>query len=103
MTHLVSTKAELSMCATCALPVLRALDEGMAACVDLVPLAGLAAEVAAIATGHQTYTRLRDGTLAYRDESRLSDPAMASPIHAAHTCPPQPQQLSLFTAPGGNR
>lgn len=86
MIRLVSTKAELSTCATCALPVLRALDEGIPACVDLVPLPDLAAEIAAIATGRHTYTRLRDGTLAYRDEIRLSDPAMATPVHAGHAC-----------------
>lgn len=86
MTHFVSTTAELSTCGTCALPVLRALDEGVPACVDLVPLPNLAAEITAIATGRWTYTRLRDGSLAYRDETRLSDPAMASPVHAAHAC-----------------
>lgn len=85
--HFVSTPAELSACASCALPVLRALDEGMPACVDLIPLPDLAAEVAAIATGRWTYTRIPGGGLAYRDVNRLADPAMASPVHAAHTCP----------------
>lgn len=89
MTHFISTPAELSTCATCALPILRALDEGIPARVDLVPLPGLPAEIAAIATGRQTYTRLRNGGLAYRDEVRLSDPAMATPVHAQHTCQPR--------------
>lgn len=87
MTHFVSTVVELSTCHRCGLPILRALDEGIAARVDLVPLPDLAAEIAAIATGRQTYTRLRNGTLAYRDETRLADPKLASPVHAQHACP----------------
>lgn len=85
--HFVSAPAELSACPHCPMPVLRGLDEGIPACVDLVPLSGLPAEIAAIASGLRTYTRLRDGTLAYRDDSRLGDPAMASPVHAQHACP----------------
>lgn len=87
MTHFISTEAELSACATCGLPILRALDEGIPARVDLVPLFDLVAEIAAIATGRLTYTRLRNGTLAHRDEVRLADPAMASRVHAQHQCP----------------
>jgi len=86
VTHFVSTAAELSACTTCGMPILRALDEGLPARVDLVPLPGLPAEIAAIACSRRTYTRLRNGQLAYRDETRLSDPHMASPVHAEHTC-----------------
>jgi hypothetical protein len=86
MTHFVSTVAELSACTTCGLPTLRALDEGMPARVDLVPLSDLPAEITAIAGGRRTYTRLRNGQLAYRDDTRLSDPAMAAPVHAEHRC-----------------
>lgn len=91
-THFVSTPAELSTCGGCGMPTLRALDEGLPACVDLVPLPGLPAEIAAIAGGRQTYTRLRDGGLARRDESRLRDPAMASPVHAQHMCTSRSQR-----------
>lgn len=87
MSHLVSTPAELSACARCRLPTLRALDEGMPARVDLLPLPDLPSEIAAIAAGRWTYARLRDGGLAYRDISRLSDPDMARlHIHAEHDC-----------------
>ena len=89
MTHFVSTAAELSACNTCGMPILRALDEGLPARVDRVPLPDLSAEITAIATGRQTYTRLRNGGLAYRDETRLSDPAMASRVHAQHVCQPR--------------
>jgi hypothetical protein len=84
--HFVSTEGKLSTCPRCALPVLRALDEGIPACVDLIPLPDLGAEIAAIANGHWTYTRLNNGYLAYRDTSRLADPAMAGRVHAEHTC-----------------
>lgn len=87
MSHFVSTVAELSGCRYCPMPVLRALDEGLPACVDLLPLTDLAAEITALAAGQATYTRLRNGQLAHRDLSRLADPAMSSPVHAQHACP----------------
>ena len=86
MTHLISTPAALSGCARCPMPVLRALDEGVPACVDLVPLDDLAAEIAALAAGLATYNRLPGDHLAYRDQSRLSDPDTSHPIHAEHAC-----------------
>lgn len=89
MTHFVSTAAVLSVCHRCGLPILRALDEGLPARVDLVPLPDLGAEITAIVTGRQTYTRLRNGGLAYRDDTRLSDPAMAATVHAQHACQPR--------------
>jgi hypothetical protein len=88
MGYLVSTPADLSACPRCDMPILIGLDEGLQARVDLVPLPNLAAEIAAIATGRWTYTRLRDGSLAHRDQSRLADPLLAAPVHAEHACPP---------------
>lgn len=87
MIHFESTVADLSACAHCQIPVLRALDEGIAACVDLVPLAGLPAEITAIAEGLWTYTRLGNGHLIYRDVTRLADPNLTGHIHAQHRCP----------------
>lgn len=87
--HLISTTAELSICATCGMPILRALDEGLPARVDLLPLPDLPAEITAIACGRKTYTRIPGGGLAHRDETRLSDPAMAAPVHAQHACTPR--------------
>ncbi|WP_433368401.1 hypothetical protein ACQPZX_41490 [Actinoplanes sp. CA-142083] len=84
--HFVSTEAKLAICPRCTRPVLRAHDEGIPACVDLVPLPNLGAEIAAIARGLWTYTRLRNGYLAYRDTTRLADPAMAGQVHAEHAC-----------------
>lgn len=89
MTHFVSTPAELSACKACDMPTLRALDEGMPTKVDLLPLPDLPAEITAIATGRRTYTRLRNGQLAHRDQTRLSDPDMATPVHAEHQCTPR--------------
>jgi len=87
MNHFVNTPAELATCPRCGMPTLRALDEGIPATVDLLPLpGGLPAEVAAIASGRRTYARLLNGQLAYRDQSRLADNHLASNIHAQHDC-----------------
>lgn len=87
MTHFVSTAAALSICECCDMPTLTALDEGIPARVELIPLPALAAEIAAIAHGRLTYTRLRNGQLAVRDQYRLADPDSASQVHAQHVCP----------------
>lgn len=84
--HLVSTAARLGTCALCRMPVLRALDEGQPAVVDLLPIGGgLPAEVTAIGSGRRTYARLNNGQLAYRDQSRLADNTLTR-IHAQHDC-----------------
>lgn len=86
MRHLESTAAQLDTCRRCGMPVLHALDEGVRIRVDLVPLPNLAAQVAALAAGRPTFAQLRGGQLAYRDPSRLANPAMAERVHTEHEC-----------------
>jgi hypothetical protein len=85
--HFVSTPAALSICTRCDMPTLTALDEGIPARVDLLPLPDISAEIAAIAGGRWTYVRLADGGLAYRDDHRLAEPTPPDRIHAQHVCP----------------
>jgi len=95
--YLETTAPVVHTCWRCGRPILYGLAEGIPARVDITPISS-AVEAAYTAAGRATYTLRRSG-LIHRDQSRRSDPSLASPVLAAHQCPGRPEQLSLMSAP----
>jgi hypothetical protein len=83
--HFETTPPLVHRCRRCAQPVIYGLAEGIPARTDVHPI-DAAAEAAAVAAGRQTYTLTRPG-LVHRDETRRTDPLLASPVLVEHTCP----------------
>lgn len=84
--HFASTPAAISTCPRCQTPTLAALDEGLTARVDFVPLPDTQAEIAALLEGRNTYTRLGNNHLVHRDAHRIAARTLTGPTHAEHKC-----------------
>ncbi len=94
MSHLTSTVARGKPCPRCHKPTLVALDEGIPARVDAIPLADLQAEIAALLQGRWTYIHTTYGHLVHRDPNRIAANTIRGPIHAEHRCR-RNEQLTL--------
>jgi hypothetical protein len=58
--------------------------DGVVVRVEVAPVASVAAEVRARIAGLDTYDRLRDGELVYRNDYRITRREL--PVHAQHKC-----------------
>lgn len=83
--HLETTVPVVISCSRCLGPVIYGIAEGIPARADAAPLTSLQ-EIGAVLAGRQTYTLQRAG-LVQRDADRRSDPGLAGPVLAEHTCP----------------
>lgn len=90
--HHVSTTASESTCHHCGAATLDAYDEGLHVKVDGAPIgfagspASVAAELAALVAGAQTYVRTRGGDLVHRTAERISLGRPSGTIHRQHQC-----------------
>lgn len=83
--YLVSTQAVDTAC-WCGAPVLRALDEGLEAKVDVAPV-DRAGEIAALLAGRHTYSLSpRSRYLIYRSAEHILAGDLKGTVHAQHRC-----------------
>jgi hypothetical protein len=100
MKHLISTTATDTHCPRCHAPVITALDSGLTARVDRVPLPDAQAEIAVLLDNRRTYTLTRYHHLIHRDPGHIANGTLNGTTHAEHKCAHNEQlQLDLNGTP----